>query len=103
MRPMQFASPLPIDAALPELTAALRARNTAVLVAPPGAGKTTRVPLVVAEAPWACAPAAKGSSQEPRRILVLDPRRLAARAAAERMAKTLGEKVGETVGLRVRF
>ncbi len=86
-------SPLPIDAALPELTAALRGRNAAVLVAPPGAGKTTRVPLVLAEEPWA-----KG-----RRILVLEPRRLAARAAAERMAKTLGERVGERVGLRVRF
>ncbi|HEY1978503.1 MAG TPA: ATP-dependent helicase HrpB [Xanthobacteraceae bacterium] len=85
--------PLPIDAALPELTAALAARNTAVLVAPPGAGKTTRVPLVLAQAAWA-----KGG-----RILVLEPRRLAARAAAERMAHTLGERVGETVGLRVRF
>jgi ATP-dependent helicase HrpB len=90
---MEFSAPLPIDAALPELTAALRARNAAVLVAPPGAGKTTRVPLVLAREPWA----------EDRRILVLEPRRLAARAAAERMAKTLGERVGETVGLRVRF
>ncbi len=86
-------SPLPIDAALPGLTAALRAQSTAVLVAPPGAGKTTRVPLVLADEPWA----------QGRRILVLEPRRLAARAAAERMAKTLGERVGDTVGLRVRF
>jgi ATP-dependent helicase HrpB len=86
-------APLPIDAALPDLTAALKTRNTAVLVAPPGAGKTTRVPLVLAEEEWA-----KG-----RRILVLEPRRIAARAAAERMAKTRGEQVGETVGLRVRF
>src|SRR5271154_4503043 len=86
-------SPLPIDAALPELTAALRARNAAVLVAPPGAGKTTRVPLVLAGETWA----------KERRILVLEPRRLAARAAAERMAHTLGERVGDTVGLRVRF
>ncbi len=86
-------SPLPIDAALPELSAALRAGNAAVLVAPPGAGKTTRVPLVLAEEDLG------GSS----RILVLEPRRLAARAAAERMAQTLGERVGETVGLRVRF
>src|SRR5580658_10112381 len=85
--------PLPIDAALPELTAALRARNAAVLVAPPGAGKTTRVPLILAGEPWA----------DGRRILVLEPRRIAARAAAERMAKTLGERVGDTVGLRVRF
>jgi ATP-dependent helicase HrpB len=101
---MDFASPLPIDAALPALTAALLARNTAVLVAPPGAGKTTRVPLVLAEEPWAREPDDKEpSSKRRRRILVLEPRRLAARAAAERMARTLGEKVGETVGLRVRF
>src|SRR5580658_1988207 len=85
--------PLPIDSALPELTAALRARNVAVLVAPPGAGKTTRVPLILAGEDWI----------KDRRILVLEPRRLAARAAAERMAQTLGERVGETVGLRVRF
>ncbi len=86
-------SPLPIDAALPELTSALRTNNVAVLVAPPGAGKTTRVPLVLAEESWA-----KG-----QRILVLEPRRLAARAAAERMASTLGERIGGQVGLRVRF
>jgi ATP-dependent helicase HrpB len=85
--------PLPIDAALPKLTAALRAGNAAVLVAPPGAGKTTRVPLVLAGEDWA----------KDRRILVLEPRRLAARAAASHMAATLGERVGETVGLRVRF
>jgi ATP-dependent helicase HrpB len=87
-------SPLPIDAALPDLTAALRANTAAVLVAPPGAGKTTRVPLVLAREDWA---------RKARRILVLEPRRLAARAAAERMAQTLGERVGDTVGLRVRF
>jgi ATP-dependent RNA helicase HrpB len=87
-------SPLPIDAALPDLTAALRAHTAAVLVAPPGAGKTTRVPLVLAREEWA---------QKARRILVLEPRRLAARAAADRMAQTLGERVGDTVGLRVRF
>ena len=91
---MEFASPLPIDAALPELTAALRTRNTAVLVAPPGAGKTTRVPLALRT---------RALGDKRRRILVLEPRRLAARAAAERMAKTLGERVGETVGLRVRL
>ena len=77
---------------MPELTAALRARNVAVLVAPPGAGKTTRVPLVLAEEPWATG-----------KILVLEPRRIAARAAADRMASTLSERVGEMVGLRVRF
>src|SRR5262249_37772684 len=90
-------SPLPIDAVLPELTAALRANNTAVLVAPPGAGKTTRVPLVLAGEAWA------QQSGQSTRILVLEPRRLAARAAASRMADNLGEAVGETVGLRVRF
>jgi ATP-dependent helicase HrpB len=91
------ASPLPIDAALPDLTAALRGNNAAVLVAPPGAGKTTRVPLVLAREDWA------EKAEKKRRILVLEPRRLAARAAAERMAWTLGERVGDTVGLRVRF
>jgi len=91
MNSFKFA--LPIDDALPALTAALAARDAAVLVAPPGAGKTTRVPLVLAEEPWA----------QGRTILVLEPRRIAARAAAERMAATLGEKVGETVGYRVRF
>src|SRR5438270_357798 len=90
---MKFDSPLPIDEALPALTSALRTRNAAVLVAPPGAGKTTRVPLVLAEELWA-----KNSKS-----LVLEPRRVAARAAADRMAKTLGERAGETVGLRVRF
>jgi ATP-dependent helicase HrpB len=85
--------PLPIDAALPELTAQLRASNAAVLVAPPGAGKTTRVPLVLAGEDWAAG----------KRLLVLEPRRLAARAAAERMARTLSEGVGDTIGLRVRF
>jgi ATP-dependent helicase HrpB len=84
---------LPIDEALPALTAALRAGRAAVLVAPPGAGKTTRVPLVLAGEAWV-----RG-----RRILVLEPRRLAARAAAARMAATLGEAVGATVGYRVRF
>ncbi len=90
---LSFSDRLPIDDALPELTAALRAREAAVLVAPPGAGKTTRVPLVLMDEPWA----------NGKKIIVLEPRRLAARAAAERMAKTLGEKVGDTVGLRVRF
>jgi ATP-dependent helicase HrpB len=89
---MPFNSPLPIDAALPALTAALKRNNAAVLVAPPGAGKTTRVPLVLLGEPWV-----RG------KILLLEPRRLAARAAAARMAATLGEEVGETVGLRVRF
>src|ERR1700748_3833915 len=90
---MKFTSSLPIDDALPALTAALAMRNVAVLVAPPGAGKTTRVPLVLAEQDWA----------KDKKILVLEPRRLAARAAAERMAHELGENAGETVGYRVRF
>lgn len=88
-----FDTPLPIDDALDELTAALEASNTAVLVAPPGAGKTTRVPLALLDAPWL----------KNQKIIVLEPRRIAARASAERMAKTLGEKAGETVGYRVRF
>jgi ATP-dependent helicase HrpB len=88
-----FDTSLPIDGALPNLAAALAGNNVAVLVAPPGAGKTTRVPLVLLDEPWA----------KDKKILVLEPRRLAARAAAARMASTLGEQVGDTVGLRVRF
>ena len=85
-----FSDPLPIDEALPRLAAALNAGTCAVLVAPPGAGKTTRVPLALLDEAFA----AKG------KIIVLEPRRLAARAAARRMASTLGEKVGETIGLQ---
>ena len=84
---------LPIDAVLPDLCAALRAGPNAVLVAPPGAGKTTRAPLALLHEPWVAG----------GRILVLEPRRLAARAAARRMAQTLGEEVGATVGYRVRM
>ena len=90
---IEFSERLPIDDALPALTAAMRRHHAAVLVAPPGAGKTTRVPLVLIDEPWA----------KDKKILVLEPRRLAARAAAERMAATLKESVGDTVGLRVRF
>ena len=82
---------LPIDDALPALRAAIAARGMAVLQAPPGAGKTTRVPLDLLAAGLV-----KG------RIVMLEPRRLAARAAAERMAETLGEAVGATVGYRIR-
>jgi ATP-dependent helicase HrpB len=89
----KFAPALPIDEALAPLGAALARGPAAVLVAPPGAGKTTRVPLVLLDAPW----------REDRRILLLEPRRLAARGAARRMAATLGEDVGETVGLRARL
>jgi ATP-dependent helicase HrpB len=88
-----FQTPLPIDAVLDELSRSLSGKNAAVLVAPPGAGKTTRVPLALLDESWA-----RG-----RKIIMLEPRRLAARASAERMAHTLGERVGETVGYRVRF
>jgi ATP-dependent helicase HrpB len=88
-----FDTSLPIDAALPQLTAALADNDATVLVASPGAGKTTRVPLVLLDVPWA----------KDKKVLVLEPRRLAARAAAARMASTLREQVGDTVGLRVRF
>lgn len=84
---------LPVEDILPALQAALDARTEAVLVAPPGAGKTTVVPLRLLDASWLGG----------RKIVMLEPRRLAARAAADRMAKTLGEKVGETVGFRVRM
>jgi ATP-dependent helicase HrpB len=91
--PRTFDTPLPIDVVLDELARTLAGHNAAVLVAPPGAGKTTRVPLALLDAPWL-----KG-----RKIIMLEPRRIAARASAERMAKTLGERAGETVGYRVRF
>jgi len=83
---------LPIDEALPALRAALRAHTSAVLQAPPGAGKTTRVPLALLDEPWLSG----------RAIVMLEPRRLATRAAARYMARTLGQPVGRTVGFRVR-
>ena len=85
--------PLPIDVVLPELQRALATGTAAVLVASPGAGKTTRVPLALLDASW------RGDG----RILMLEPRRLAARAAARHMARLLDENVGETVGYRVRM
>ncbi|MFD3191228.1 ATP-dependent helicase HrpB [Sedimentitalea sp. HM32M-2] len=85
--------PLPIDAVLPDLLAAMRGDRRAVLQAPPGAGKTTRVPLALLHA---------GLLAPGQRLVMLEPRRLAARAAAERMAETLGEPVGRTVGYRMR-
>ena len=85
--------PLPVDEVLPALRRALQSGRSAVLVAPPGAGKTTRVPLALLDEPWLAG----------GRILVLEPRRIAARAAAARMASSLGEQVGDTVGLRIRF
>lgn len=84
-------TPLPIDPVLPEVLAKLAARRSVVLEAPPGAGKTTRVPRALLDA---------GTEGE---IVVLEPRRLAARLAARRVADELGEKVGETVGYTVRF
>ncbi|MBV7394153.1 ATP-dependent helicase HrpB [Mameliella sediminis] len=82
---------LPIDDALPELISALRAKGRAVLQAPPGAGKTTRVPLALLDAGLTAG-----------RIVMLEPRRLAARAAAQRLAEQLGEEPGQTVGYRIR-
>jgi ATP-dependent helicase HrpB len=84
---------LPINAVLPELRRALAAHACAVLQAPPGAGKTTLVPLALLDEPWL-----KGKS-----IVMLEPRRLAARAAASRMSELRGESVGELVGYRIRF
>jgi ATP-dependent helicase HrpB len=84
---------LPIDEVLPALREALATRHEAVLEAPPGAGKTTRVPLALLNEGWLAG----------QTILMLEPRRLAARAAAERLASELGEKVGETVGYRIRL
>lgn len=83
---------LPIDEVVPALRTALAGSTAVVLQAPPGAGKTTRVPLALLNAPWL----------DGRRIVMLEPRRLATRAAARRMSSTLGESVGETVGFRVR-
>jgi ATP-dependent helicase HrpB len=85
--------PLPIDSALPALLAALRERSSVVLEAPPGAGKTTRVPLALLDEPWLAG----------QKIVMLEPRRLAARAAARHMAGLLGEAVGGRVGYRVRL
>ncbi|MDT2072210.1 MAG: DEAD/DEAH box helicase, partial [Planktomarina sp.] len=82
---------LPIDAVLPQVLECLATSGCVVLQAPPGAGKTTRTPLAILHAGLCTG-----------KILMLEPRRLAARAAAERMAETLGEAVGETVGYRIR-
>ncbi|HRQ79084.1 MAG TPA: ATP-dependent helicase HrpB [Gemmatimonadaceae bacterium] len=91
--PLRDAPPLPIDAVLPAVQSALADAGVAVVVAAPGAGKTTRIPLALLDAAW------RGDG----RILVLEPRRLAARAAAEQMARLLGEPVGRRVGYRVRL
>jgi ATP-dependent helicase HrpB len=86
-------SGLPIDEALPELTRALASNHSVVLQAPPGAGKSTVVPLALLEQPWMAG----------KRLLMLEPRRLAARAVAHRMAQTLKQSVGSTVGYRMRM
>jgi ATP-dependent helicase HrpB len=86
------AAPLPIDAVLPDLLAALRAGPNAVLVAPPGAGKTTRVAPALLDEPWCDG-----------QVWLLSPRRLAARAAAERMAELAGERPGDTIGYITRL
>ncbi|MDE1147651.1 MAG: ATP-dependent helicase HrpB [Azospirillaceae bacterium] len=93
MPPVLPPSALPIDAVLPDLLRVMATGPNAVLQAAPGAGKTTRVPLALLDQPWLAG----------QRIVMLEPRRLAARAAAKRMADTLGEAVGETVGYRVRL
>ena len=84
---------LPIDSLLPEVRAELLTHGALVIQAPPGAGKTTRVPLALLDEPWL-----KGL-----KLVMLEPRRLAARAAARHMAAELGESVGGTVGYRVRM
>jgi ATP-dependent helicase HrpB len=84
---------LPIDSVLPRVVEVLRHGTAAVITAPPGSGKTTRVPLALLGEPWLGG----------RRIIMLEPRRLAARAAAAYMARLLGESVGETVGYRIRM
>jgi ATP-dependent RNA helicase HrpB len=85
--------PLPIQEVLPEIRAALAEHNRVILNAPPGAGKTTGVPPALLDEPWL----------KREKILILEPRRLAARAASRRMAGEMGEKPGQTVGYRVRM
>ncbi|WP_447737320.1 ATP-dependent helicase HrpB [Rhodanobacter soli] len=94
MRAMSSAPPpFPITPLLPQIRASLAAQPRLVLEAPPGAGKTTQVPLALLDAPWLAG----------QKIVMLEPRRIAARAAAQFMAQQLGEAVGQTVGYRIRF
>ena len=90
---MLTKSDLPIEDVIPQIVSALRNTTRLVISAPPGAGKTTRVPLMLLEEDWT----------QGRKLVLVEPRRIAARAAAERMAATLGEKVGQTIGLRSRL
>ncbi|MCG8274849.1 ATP-dependent helicase HrpB [Stenotrophomonas sp. NLF4-10] len=89
----RMSSTFPISPLLPAIADSLAAHPRLVLEAPPGAGKTTQVPLALLDAPWLAG----------RRIVMLEPRRVAARSAAQFMARQLGEAVGETVGYRIRF
>ena len=89
----KFSKALPVDEALPGVANALAGAGRAVLVAPPGAGKTTRVPLALLDAPWLSG----------KKIIVLEPRRIAARGAAEFMSREIGDKLGGIVGLRARL
>jgi ATP-dependent helicase HrpB len=93
LQKLQLSHALPIQAILPEVCANLAQSGNLVVQAPPGSGKTTLLPLALLDEAWA-----RGG-----RIVVLEPRRLAARMAAKRMADLLGEAVGETVGYRVRL
>src|SRR5262245_57679762 len=86
-------TPLPIDAVLPQIVAALRRESCVVIRAPTGAGKTTRVPPALLD----------GGLDADRRIVMLEPRRLAARAAARRMAAEHGTRLGDVIGYQVRF
>ena len=88
---------LPIDSILPELNQALSQNKNVILSAQPGAGKTTRVPLALLDADWLM-----NDDGSYKKIIMLEPRRLAARNAALFMAKSLGENVGQTVGYRMR-
>ena len=92
-RPAAPAKHVPIDELLPRIRDSLVAHPRLVLEAPPGAGKTTQVPIALLDAPWLAG----------KKIVMLEPRRVAARAAANFMAHQLGEAVGETVGYRIRF
>lgn len=88
---------LPIDDCIEALKSALQNHNSAILVAPPGAGKTTRVPIALLNEPW------MQTGTKDSKIIMLEPRRIAARSAAHYMASLLGEKVGQTIGYRVRM
>jgi HrpA-like RNA helicase len=93
------AQPLPIDSVLPDLLKILKEHNCCVLQAPPGAGKTTRVPLALLSNPTVLPHGVSPAM----RILILEPRILATKAAAARMAESLGEPIGRTIGYRVRY